>query len=203
MATGAFTAAIASTAALAGPSAAGLVGGALAVAMLPPQSLTNVVGLRLYEELVIDGRAHRVYAATVQQHEMKSELSGVANEPCARPRFLRVAERAKRRKKMRHFVWRWRAYARCSASKARRAGGTSPRGAAATRAERAPRISDAAACKRLVVDDDGRCGELDGLLHRYDDGELNKRSLRVKLKNLVGKEAVQEALSTLRQQEPP
>merc|ERR1712185_539365 len=70
LATGAFTAAIASTAALAGPSAAGLVGGALAVAMLPPQSLTNVVGLRLYEELVIDGRAHRVYAATVQQHEM-------------------------------------------------------------------------------------------------------------------------------------
>jgi hypothetical protein len=69
LASGAIAAALASTAALAGPSAAGLVGGALAVAMLPPQSLTHVVGLRLYEEIVIDGHAHRIYAATVQRHD--------------------------------------------------------------------------------------------------------------------------------------
>ncbi|MDC0526086.1 hypothetical protein OAO87_03710 [bacterium] len=51
LASGAIAAAIAGTAAVAGPSAAGLVGGAVAVAMLPPQSLTHVVGMRLYDEV--------------------------------------------------------------------------------------------------------------------------------------------------------
>ena len=69
LASGALAAAVASTAALAGPSAAGVVGGALAIAVLPPRSLTHVVGMRLYEELVIDGRPHRVYAASVQRRD--------------------------------------------------------------------------------------------------------------------------------------
>jgi len=55
------------------------------------------------------------------------------------------------------------------------------------------------ACKRGIADGGSMVrADLDGLLGRYDDGELDKRGLRAALRSMLGKEVVQEALDSLR-----
>ena len=85
-------------AALIGPTAAGLVGGSLAAAVLPLRitSLPNVSGARLAEELTTEGRTYRIWVASVRYgdgtlHECRTEpvlheppLPGETKDDCRR-----------------------------------------------------------------------------------------------------------------------
>jgi hypothetical protein len=57
---------LAAAAVLAGPTAAGVAAGSLAIAVLPPRSLPNVISLRLHHEYVSDGHVYRIWNATLR-----------------------------------------------------------------------------------------------------------------------------------------
>lgn len=95
---------LAGAAALVGPSAAGVVGGCLAAAVLPLRitSLSNVSGVRLGQELVSDGRPYRIWLATVRaldgtKHE--HQTAPVLHEP---PLPGETADEIRRRENREH-----------------------------------------------------------------------------------------------------